>query len=227
MPISVFRQPQMAQRALFNPREDFTWVIHLTGYLFGIVVRADAPWQTLGQFLGFAKAHPARVNHGTPGVGTSLHITMEQIALARGGIDWTHVPFRGWSENAQALLSGQIQAGADSAGWAELVQSGQLRALTVRSAERAKRFPDMPALRESGADIVSAYGLAGPRGMNPEHVRVLHDAFREALFDPAHVAILDRFDMAPWHMAPEEYATFARRTFAEEGEMIRRLGLRL
>lgn len=228
MPISVFRHPQMAQRALFNPLEDFTWVIHLTGYLFGIVVRADAPWQTLGQFLDYAKANPGRVNYGTPGVGTSLHITMEQIAGARG-IEWTHVPFRGVAENMQALLGGQIQATADSSGWAELVMSGRLRLLTVWSAERAKRFPDVPTLRQSGIDIVSAspYGLAGPKGMNPEHVRILHDAFREALFDPAHVAILDRFDMAPWHLGPEEYATFARQTFAEEGEMIRRLGLRL
>ena len=228
MPISVFRHPQMAQRALFNPMEDFTWVMHVTGYLFGTVVRADAPWRTLAEFLDHAKANPGRVNYGTPGVGTSLHITMEQIALARG-IEWTHVPFRGWAENAQALLGGQIQASADSSGWAELVRSGQMRLLAVWSAERAKRFPDAPTLRESGVDIVSAspYGLAGPRGMNPEHVRILHDAFREALFDPAHVAILDRFDMAPWHLGPEEYAAFARRQYTEEGEMIRRLGLRL
>jgi tripartite-type tricarboxylate transporter receptor subunit TctC len=228
MPISVFRHPQMAQRALFNPLEDFTWVIHVTGYLFGIVVRADAPWRTLAEFLDYAKANPGRVNYGTPGVGTSLHITMEQIAGPRG-IEWTHVPFRGWAENAQALLGGQIQASADSSGWADLVQSGRLRLLATWGAERAKRFPDVPTLRESGVDIVSIspYGLAGPRGMPPEVVRVLHDAFREALFDPAHVAILDRFDMQPMYLGPEEYATLARRTFAEEGEMIRRLGLRL
>ena len=228
MPISVFRHPQMASRALFNPLEDFTYVIHLTGYLFGIVVKADAPWQTLGQFLDYAKANPGKVNYGTPGVGTSLHITMEQIAGQRG-IEWTHVPFRGVAENMQALLGGQIHATADSSGWSELVQSGRLRLLTVWSAERAKRFPDVPTLRESGIDIVSAspYGLAGPKGMSPDVVRVLHDAFKEALFDPAHIAILDRFDMAPWHMGPEDYTAFARRTYAEEGEMIRKLGLRL
>ncbi|WP_372622347.1 tripartite tricarboxylate transporter substrate binding protein [Falsiroseomonas sp.] len=228
MPISVFRHPQMAQRALFNPLEDFTYVIHLTGYLFGTVVRADAPWQTLGQLLDHAKANPGKVNYGTPGVGTSLHITMEQIAGTRG-IEWTHVPFRGWAENAQALLGGQIHASSDSSGWAELVKGGQLRLLAVWSAERAKRFPEVPTLRESGIDIVSAspYGLAGPKGMNPAIVQRLHDAFREALMDPAHIAILDRFDMAPWHMGPEEYTAFARKTYAEEGEMIRRLGLRL
>lgn len=228
MPISVFRHPQMAQRPLFNPMEDFTWVIHVTGYLFGIVVRADAPWRTLAEFLDYAKANPGRVNYGTPGVGTSLHITMEQIAGQRG-VEWTHVPFRGWAENAQALLGGQIQASADSSGWAELVRGGQLRLLATWGAERAKRFPDAPTLKESGVDIVSAspYGLAGPKGMSPEVVRVLHDAFREALFDPAHVAILERFDMSPFHLNPDDYAAFARQQFAEEGQMIRRLGLRL
>jgi tripartite-type tricarboxylate transporter receptor subunit TctC len=218
----------MAARPLFNPLEDFTWVIHVSGYLFGIVVRADAPWRTLGEFLDHARANPGRVNYGTPGVGTSLHITMEQIAGQRG-IEWTHVPFRGWAENAQALLGGQIEASADSSGWAELVMAGRLRLLATWGAERAKRFPDAPTLRQSGLDIVSSspYGLAGPRGMNPDHVRVLHDAFREALFDPAHVAVLDRFDMAPWHLDPAAYADFARRTYAEEGAMIRRMGLRL
>jgi tripartite-type tricarboxylate transporter receptor subunit TctC len=229
MPISVFRHPQMAARPLFNPLEDFTYVIHVTGYLFGTVVRADAPWRTMGELLDFAKANPGRVNYGTPGVGTSLHITMEQIALARGGLDWTHVPFRGWAENAAALLGGQIQVSSDSSGWAELVRGGQMRLLATWGAERAKRFPDAPTLKESGIDIVSAspYGLAGPKGMNPEVVRVLHDAFREALFDPAHIAVLERFDMSPFHLGPAEYDAFARRQYQEEGEMIRKLGLRL
>ena len=229
IPISVFRHPQMAARPLFNPLEDFTYVIHVTGYLFGTVVRADAPWRTMGELLDYAKANPGRVNYGTPGVGTSLHITMEQIALARGGLDWTHVPFRGWAENAAALLGGQIQVSSDSSGWAELVRGGQMRLLATWGAERAKRFPDAPTLKESGIDIVSAspYGLAGPKGMNPEVVRVLHDAFREALFDPAHIAVLERFDMSPFHLGPAEYDAFARRQYRDEGEMIRKLGLRL
>ncbi|OYW09248.1 MAG: hypothetical protein B7Z53_03320 [Rhodospirillales bacterium 12-71-4] len=228
MPISVFRHPQMAQRALFNPLEDYSWVIHLTGYLFGIVVAADAPWKTLEEFLSYAKANPGKVNYGTPGVGTSLHITMEQIAGQRG-IEWTHVPFRGWAENSQALLGGQIQASADSSGWSELVLSGRMRLLTTWTAERAKRFPNVPTLRESGIDIVSAspYGLAGPKGMPAERLRILHDAFKEALYDPAHIAILDRFDMAPFYLNSADYAAFARRQYEEEGVMIRRLGLRL
>ncbi|PZW47129.1 tripartite-type tricarboxylate transporter receptor subunit TctC [Humitalea rosea] len=228
MPISVFRNPQMNPHPPFDPMTDFTWVVHLTGYLFGIVVRADSPWQTLGEFLDYAKANPGKVNYGTPGVGTSLHITMEQIA-GQKGIEWVHVPFRGVADNLSALLGGQIQATADSSGWSELVLAGRLRLLTTWGTERAKRFPDAPTLQQSGIDIVSIspYGIAGPKGMDPGVVRVLHDAFKAALFDPAHIAILDRFDMQPMYLDSEAYATFARRQFEEEGVMIRRLGLRL
>ncbi|MBX9700282.1 MAG: tripartite tricarboxylate transporter substrate binding protein [Acetobacteraceae bacterium] len=228
MPVSVFRYPVMAPRPPFDPMADFTWVIHLTGYLFGVVVRADAPWKTFPEFLADAKRRKGEVTYGTPGVGTSLHITMERIAAERD-IDWVHVPFRGFADNMQSLLSGQTDALTDSSGWAELVQSGRLRLLVTWAEERAKRFPEVPTLRETGIDIVSAspYGIAGPKGMDPGLVRALHDAFREALHDAAHLAILERFDMPVMYKGPEEYAAFARQQYEEDAAMIRRLGLRL
>jgi tripartite-type tricarboxylate transporter receptor subunit TctC len=227
MPVSVFRYPQMAPRPPFDPMKDFTWIIQLTGYLFGVVVRAEAPWKTFPEFLDYAKRNPGKVNYGTPGAGTSLHITMEQIAEKRG-IDWTHVPFRGLSENMQALLGGQIDATADSSGWGQLVQDGKLRLLVTWGEERAKRFPDAPTLREVGIDIVSAspYGLAGPKGMDPGVVRVLHDAFKEALYDPSHTAVLDRFDMPIMYKNSADYAAFARQLAKEEAEMVKKLGLK-
>lgn len=228
MPISVFRYPHMASRPPFDPNQDFSYIIHLTGYLFGVAVRADAPWQTFGQLLDHAKANPGRINYGSPGVGTSLHITMEQIAAARG-IEWTHIPFRGIAENLQSLLGDQTHALADSSGWGPLVEEGRLRLLVTWGPERAKRFPNVPTLKESGIDIVSTspYGIAGPKGMDRGVVRALHDAFREALNDPQHTAILDRFDMPIIYLGSDEYAAFARQQFEDEGRMIRRMGLRL
>jgi tripartite-type tricarboxylate transporter receptor subunit TctC len=228
MPVSVFRYPQMAARPPFDPMRDFTWIVQLTGYLFGVVVRAEAPWRDFREFLAYAKDNPGKVTYGTPGVGTSLHITMEQIAEQRG-IDWVHVPFRGTAENVQALLGGQIDATADASGWGELVKDGRLRLLATWGAERAKRFPDAPTLREQGIDIVSAspYGLAGPKGMDPAVVQVLHDAFKAALDDPAHLAVLERYDMSVAYLNSADYAEAARRQYEEDGAMIRRLGLRL
>jgi tripartite-type tricarboxylate transporter receptor subunit TctC len=228
MPIGVFRHPQMVARPPFDPMSDFTWIIQLTGYLFGVVVRAEAPWQTFREFLAHAKANPGKVTYGSPGVGTSLHITMEQIA-ERQGIDWVHVPFRGVAEDLQALLGGQIDAAADASAWAELVKDGRLRLLCTWGAERAKRFPEAPTLREEGIDIVSVspYGIAGPKGMDPAVVATLHDAFKEALFDPTHLAVLERYDMTIAYLNSEDYAAAARRQYEEDRAMIQRLGLRV
>ena len=228
MPISVFRNPSMMARPPFNPITDFSYVIHLTGYLFGVVVKADAPWNSFQAFLDHAKANPGSINYGSPGVASSLHITMERIAQMKG-IDWTHVPFRGVAENMQALLGGQIHATADSSGWSQLVVDGQLKLLVTWGEQRAKRFPDVPTLREAGIDIVSAspYGIAGPKNMDPGLVRALHDGFKEALHDPSHLAVLDRYDMPVMYKDPAAYAAYVRQTVEEEKAMVERMGLRI
>ncbi|HYF07014.1 MAG TPA: tripartite tricarboxylate transporter substrate binding protein [Acetobacteraceae bacterium] len=227
MPVTVFRIPAMTRRPPFDPLRDFTYIIHLTGYLFGVVVRGDSPWQTWQDFLDYAKANPGRVTYGTPGVGSTLHITMERIAEMKG-IQWVHVPFRGGADTSQALLANQITANADSTGWAPLVDEGRFRLLVTWGEQRARRFPNVPTLRETGVDLVatSPYGVAGPRGMDPGVVRALHDAFKTALHDPAHVAVLDRYDMPVIYKDTEGYNAFVRQLVEEEGAVIRRLGLR-
>src|SRR5215510_6714340 len=115
IPITVFRYPFM-RKTSFDPAKDFTYVIGLTGYTFGVVVRRDAPWKTFADLLADAKANPGKINYGTPGAGTSLHVTMEQIARQQG-IKWTHIPFKGNAEGTTALLGGHIGVLADSTGW--------------------------------------------------------------------------------------------------------------
>ena len=228
LPPTVFRMPAMQRRPTYDPLRDFTYIIHLTGYTYYVAVRADSPWQDWASFIAHARANPSKVTYGTPGVGSSLHITMEQIA-AKYGVEWVHVPFRGGSDSFQALLGGQIDAVADSSGMAPLVEEGKFRLLSTWGSERTKRFPTVPTLRELGIDIVSnsPYGLAGPKGMAPGTVRVLHDAFRTALFDPTSVATLERFDMPLLYLDPEEYSAFARRLIEEESAAVRALGLRI
>jgi tripartite-type tricarboxylate transporter receptor subunit TctC len=228
MPVGVFRAPLMSSRKMYDPVNDFTYIIHLCGYLFGVVVRADAPWKTFPELLDYAKKNPGKINYGSPGVGTSLHLTMERIASERG-IDWTHIPFRGIAENLNALLGGQIDVLADSSGWAQLVEDGQALLLVTWGEERTKRFPAVPTLREVGIDIVSAspYGIAGPKNMDPAVVRRLHDIIKEALYDPAHLAILERFDMPVMYKDTATYQAFVRQQIEEDRAMIEKLGLKL
>ncbi len=226
MGLAVFRNPLMSPRPLYDPTKDFTWIIHLTGYLAGVAVRADAPWKTMGELMADIRANPGKLAYGSPGAGSASHLTMEEIRL-KEGVEWLHVPFRGGPDNLQALLGGQTQFCVESSAWAPLVEAGQLRLLAVFTDTRAKRFPDVPTLKESGIDVNGnqPYGLAGPRNMDPGVTRVLHDAFKLALYDPQHVAILDRYDMPLIYADSGTYTEMARRQYESDKVLIQRLGL--
>jgi len=194
------------------------------GLLIGLVVRADSPWRSFRRFLDHARANPGRTTYGIPGANTT-ELPLEVIAREEG-IDWTPVPFQAGAESLQALLGGHVHAVADTSAWVPYVEDGRLRLLVTYGAERARRFPQVPTLREFGigwpAD--SAAGIAGPRGMEPGVVRTLHDAFRAALFDPEVLAVLERFDMPVRYLGSEDYALEAGRLLEQEREILARLG---
>jgi tripartite-type tricarboxylate transporter receptor subunit TctC len=226
IPITVFRYPAM-RKTSFDPTRDFTYIIGLTGYTFGVVVRKDASWKTFAELLADAKANPGKINYGTPGAGTSLHITMEQIARLQG-IKWTHVPFKGNAEATSALLGGHIHVEADSTGWAQLVNTGELRLLVTWGAARTRNWPSVPTLKESGIDIVSnsPFGIAGPAGMDRAVVATLHDAFRKGMAEPSYIATMEKFDQEPFYLSSEDYRAYALRQSAEEKRLIAELGLK-
>ena len=227
IPITVFRLPHMTKTD-YDPLNDFSWVIHLTGYTFGVVVRADSPIRTWKELIAYARANPGKFTYGTPGAGTSLHITMEDIA-AREGVKFLHVPFKGNADATASLLGGHIMASADSTGWGDLVDAGKLRMLVTWGAQRTKRWPTVPTLKELGYDIVSVspYGIAGPKGMDARTVRILHDAFRKGMEEPLFQKTLERLDQQEnFYMGPEEYARYARKVYADEKAIVERMGLK-
>lgn len=225
IPITVFRYLFMRKTTL-DPAKDFTYIIGVTGYTFGVVVRQDAPWKTFQEFLSHAKANPGAVNYGTPGAGTSLHITMEQIARQQG-IKWTHVPFKGTSESTSALLGGHVNAVADATGWAQLVNSGQLRLLVIWSAVRSKNWPTAPTLKEAGVDLVSnsPFGIAGPKGMDPKVAQIIHDAFKKGSEEPSYLESMQKLDQEPAYMSSADYLRFVQQQLVEQKKLIEELGL--
>ena len=226
IPITVFRFPFMRKTAL-DPATDFTYIIGVSGYTFGVVVRNDAPWKSFKELIDYARANPGKINYGTPGAGTTLHITMEQIAKQQG-IKWTHVPFKGTSETTGALLGGHVDAVADATGWASLVNGGQLRLLVLWTATRSKNWPDAPTLRETGIDMVSnsPFGIAGPKGMDPAVVKIIHDAFKKGAEDPAYLEATAKLDQEPAYMSSDDYRRYAAAQLVEQKKLIEDLGLK-
>ncbi len=223
VPISVFRVPHV-EKTPYDPLADLTYIAGISGYTFGVVVRAESPWKTWNDFLAAAKTSPDKVSYGTPGANTSLHITMEEIAF-RQGIKWIHVPHKGAAPSMTALLGGHIDSAADSTSWAPLVSSGKLRLLVTWGEHRTKRFPDVATLKELGYGIVSnsPYGVAGPKGMDPKTVQILHDAFKKGMEDPIHLNTLEKFDQELWYRSSEDYTRYARETFAAEKATMERM----
>ena len=225
LPLTIFRLPYM-QKTTWDPKKDFSYIIHLTGYTLGVAVHADSPWMTWKDLLTYAKANPTTLRYGTSGTGSTPHLTMERIAEIEN-IKWTQVPFKGEAESSAALLGKHVEVLASGTGLFPLVQAGQLRMLVVWTEQRALQFPEVPTLMEAGQNLISAspYGLAGPKGMDPKIMKILHDAFHKALLDPAHIKMLNDISQPVMYKNSADYAAFALQQIAEQQEMIAKLGL--
>jgi tripartite-type tricarboxylate transporter receptor subunit TctC len=223
IPITVFRIPHL-EKTPFDPLADLTYVVGVSGYTFGVVVRSESPWKTWSDFVADAKANPDKVSYGTPGANTSLHITMEEIAY-RQGIKWIHVPHKGAAPSMTALLGGHIDSSADSTSWGPHVNAGKLRLLVTWGEKRTKRWPDVPTLKELGYGIVSnsPYGIAGPKAMDPQVLKVLHDAFKRGMEDTIHLSVLEKYDQELWYLSSADYTRYARETFTAEKATMERM----
>jgi tripartite-type tricarboxylate transporter receptor subunit TctC len=223
IPLTVFRLPHL-EKIPFDPLADLTYILGVSGYTFGVVVRSESPWKTWNEFVAHAKANPEKVSYGTPGTNTTLHVTMEEFGFKQG-IKWLHVPHKGGAPAMQALLGGHIDSVADSTTWAPQVNAGKLRLLVTWGETRTRSWPDVPTLKELGYGTVqtSPYGIAGPKGMEPRVVKTLHDAFKRGMEDPIHTAVLEKLDQDLAYLSSEDYARYARETFAAEKAAMERL----
>jgi tripartite-type tricarboxylate transporter receptor subunit TctC len=227
MPQPVFRAPHI-QKVAWDPIRDSTPILQVSGVTFGVLVPAASRLRSIDDLLAYAAAHRGELSIATNGIGTTPHVVLDEL-FARRGLEYIHVPYKGTAEQMVAVASGQVMAGVNSNGFAPYVDSGRLRLLATFGAARTRRWPEVPTLSELGHGIVamSPYGLAGPRGMPAAVVRTLHDAFKAALFDPAHVAELARFDQEVTYLGSADYGRSMRDAFAAERRAVERLGLAL
>jgi tripartite-type tricarboxylate transporter receptor subunit TctC len=225
VPTTIFRMPMM-QQAFWDPIKDFSYIIHLSGYTYGVTINAESQLKSWKDVVDFAKQNPGKVTYATPGAGTTLHIGMEQIAQLEG-IKLTQVPFKGGAETNAAVLGNHTVLQADSTGWRPLVDAGKLRLLMVWTSQRSPNFPGVPTLRELGYPLAveSPFGIAGPKGMDPKIIAKLHDAFKKAIDDPGVIATLAKYDMVPNYKNTEDYNKFVHEQIESERKVIESLGL--
>src|SRR6478609_3662767 len=151
-----------------------------------VVVHPKVPVTTFAEFIATAKANPGKLNYGTPGLGSSSHLTGEMLKLA-AGIQMTHVPYAGLAPALTDLLAGHtdvMTANLDSV--LAQVQEGKLKGLAVTSETRAPEVPDLPAIAETYPEVVSTswFAVVAPPKTPREIAAKLSRAFAEILREP-------------------------------------------
>jgi tripartite-type tricarboxylate transporter receptor subunit TctC len=165
----------LMQKFPFKPLKSFVPIVgHSASLNTALLVKSDAPWKTIQEFLDYAKKNPGKVKYSTAGVGTGMHTAMEFMAH-QDGIKWVHVPFKGTAPARTALLGGHVDACSSGVDWQPFVLSGQLRVLVTHGYKRLPNFPNVPTMKELGYDFANEaiHGIVGPAGMPPDALKVL------------------------------------------------------
>ena len=167
--------------------DQFKPIARFTADPTAFVVRADAPWKTLADFLADAKRNPAKYNFGSSGNYGTMHVPMEMLK-ANAGFRMTHIPYTGAGPALLALLGGQVDAVATGPSTvAQQIKAGKLRALAHWGDKPLKALPDVPSLKSLGYPVQFAQwaGLFVPANTPPEVVTRLREAARKVAVDPA------------------------------------------
>ena len=167
--------------------DDLQPIAQLNADQAAITVRADAPWNTVEEFLATARKDAGKVGMGNAGNGSIWHLAASALE-DKTGVKFNHVPFQGAGPAVLALLGGHIDAVAVSP--AEVtthVQSGKLKTLAVMADKRVPGFDKVPTLKERNIDLVIGTwrGIAAPKGTPPQVVAYLKDLALKASSEPS------------------------------------------
>jgi tripartite-type tricarboxylate transporter receptor subunit TctC len=224
--ITAFRA-LVLEEVSFDPLQDFHYLAGITDIPFGVVVKEDSPFKTWKDLLAWGRANPNQMMYGAAaGLGNTSHLFVEEVA-SKENLKWTPIPFRGTTDCIQALLGGQIVFTVDTiAGSAALVKGGKLRILAVATDTRLPSWPHIPTMRELGSTISvnNLWGIAGPKGLDPQVALTLEAAFKFAMEQPSVIAMLQGVEQKPLFADAKTFKAFAERSVKEQKEVLTKYG---
>ncbi|MFA6892218.1 MAG: tripartite tricarboxylate transporter substrate binding protein [Sphaerochaetaceae bacterium] len=206
---------------------DFDPLIRVNADAAALTVKADAPYNTVQEFVDYCKAHPGEVSIGNSAPGSVWHIGAGLLANATG-IKVKHIPFEGAAGAVTALAGGHIQAVTVSlAEVKSQLDAGNLKCLGIMDDKRPEAYPNIKTFKEQGFDITyyTWRGLALPKGVDPQIKQILVDAFTKAEKDPDFVAKAKALNLNLAYLNPTDFATFLKSNYEDVTKTMIELGL--
>jgi tripartite-type tricarboxylate transporter receptor subunit TctC len=214
----------------YDPIRDFTPVIYLATITNVAVVNPATPVKSIQEFIDYAKANSGKLNFGSPGNGSSAHLTGEMFKQVTG-VTMQHVPYKGSAPALLDLIAGRIDIMFDNIPTPLMhIRAGKLRGLAVTAAQRSPSLPDLPTLAEAGLtgfDVSSWYGIYAPVGLPRDMVMKLNGAFNEALQT---AEIRNRLSGGGWTLVggtPEQFAAHTKAEFERWARVVKSANVRV
>ncbi len=194
------------------------------------IVPTALPVNTLAEFIEWGKKQPNGIVYGSPGVGTTPHLS-GVLFCQRTGLNNTHIPFRGAAETMPAMLRGDVHFAIDNlSSYIAAIRAGQLKALAITTAERWPTLNTVPTMKEAGMDdfvVTSWTNFAFPTGTPRPIQNLLGRALAELAKNPAHQQQLLEIGARALSSTPDETVAFSNRERTRWREIVQVSGARM
>jgi tripartite-type tricarboxylate transporter receptor subunit TctC len=195
-----------------------------------LVVNASSPYKSVQDVTAALKAKPGSLSYASAGNGTSQHLSAE-LYKYMAGVDMVHIPYKGSGPAIQDVIGGQVPMMFDTSVVAgPHIEGGRLRALAVTSSTRAKAFPNVPTMAESGVpgyDVVSWQAIFAPAGTPKPIVDRLHAELAKILKDPEVQDRLAKLGLDPSGMTPAELAAFQKAEIEKWAKVVKAANIKI
>ncbi len=214
----------------FDLRRDFAPVSQTSSLSTVLAVHPSLPAQSVAELIAYAKANPGKLNYGSTGNGTFLHLTGALFGRA-AGIDIVHVPYKAVAAATVDLIAGQIQMSFATLGTVQPhVKAGRLRMLASIGQRRTKAAPELPTMSEAGVPglvMTQWHGMLAPAAVPPAIVERLHREIASIVRQPAILARLEESGIDAVASTPQEFAAHLKNDYDKWADVIRQTGIRL
>lgn len=202
----------LIQKVGYEPFKDFVFVSIVGASPNILAVHPAIPVGTLKEFVEYAKRNAGKLNYGSGGTGSFIHLSSLLLA-ARAGLDMTHVPYKGGAQSTMALVSGEIQMYFGNA--SELIPQaklGKVRLLGISSLNRNPELPEVPAVAElyPGFNMVTWNGFVAPAATSRDIVERVSQVVAKAVRDPVIAERMIKLGIDPVGNSPAEFAGIIR-----------------